>query len=55
MAEGWGVVVRAGHVASVTPGTGERDHLSSQAELLDGTHLATFRHDRPGDFPPEGR
>ena len=29
--------------------------LYSHVELLDGTHLATFRHDHPADFLPEGR
>jgi hypothetical protein len=33
----------------------ERGHLESHVELLDGTHLATFRHDHPEDFlPAEG-
>ncbi|ELZ28921.1 hypothetical protein C475_04766 [Halosimplex carlsbadense 2-9-1] len=31
----------------------ERGHLRSHVELLDGTHLATFGHDHPGDFLPE--
>ncbi|WP_459193729.1 DUF7529 family protein [Halosimplex sp. J119] len=34
----------------------ERGHLFSHVELLDGTHLATVRHDHPADFlPEEGR
>ncbi|WP_436925606.1 DUF7529 family protein [Halosimplex amylolyticum] len=33
----------------------ERGHLYSHVELLDGTHLATVRHDHPEDFLPEGR
>lgn len=33
----------------------DRGHLRSHVELLDGTHLATFRHDHPADFLPEGR
>lgn len=33
----------------------DRGHLYSLVELLDGTHLATFRHDHPADFLPEER
>lgn len=33
----------------------DRGHLYSIVELLDGTHLATVRHDHPADFLPEGR
>ncbi|MFC7141147.1 hypothetical protein ACFQMA_15085 [Halosimplex aquaticum] len=33
----------------------DRGRLYSHVELLDGTHLATFRHDHPADFLPEAQ
>lgn len=33
----------------------ERDELHSHVRLLDGTHLATFRHEDPTHFFPEER
>lgn len=42
-------------VSGLADAARERGELHTHVRLLDGTHLATFRHEEPAHFFPEGR
>jgi len=48
-------VVALDQVAELADAARERGELRSHVRLLDGTHLATFRHEDPTHFFPEER